>query len=266
MFTFILNDEEREMFIQLIDTFMPMKDDPNYEKMKAAGLTTLTRQNFSDILMVFMREPEQHMEKSIFLTLLDNTMIENGKLVNIREYVRNKYKDRYSSLLGEYMMSREQQTFNDITIKTLTYNDTKYFALIINKWRGRYRYPSIREDWQTYLYTIAYLMEEIEYKKLVNYNEPKFKYVIEYDQEFETYDETKFLDLIQTKITTKKSNYGGNEYDWILPIKKINDKVRFLSPTLVGLIRSKHWAPHYNMEKEYFETNVNNFNKLLTIK
>jgi hypothetical protein len=91
------NDDEREMFIQLINHFMPLKDDPNYEDLKKAGISTLTRQNFSDMLMWFMREPEQHMEKTIFLTLLDNTMVVDGKLVNIREFVKNKYKDRYDS-------------------------------------------------------------------------------------------------------------------------------------------------------------------------
>ena len=91
------NDEEREMFVQLIDKFMPLKDDPTYEKLKKAGMSVLTRRNFSDMLMVFMREPEQHLEKSIFLTLLQNTMVENGKIVNIREFVKNKYKDRYKT-------------------------------------------------------------------------------------------------------------------------------------------------------------------------
>lgn len=91
------SEDEREMFIQLINTFMPLKDDPSYDKLNKAGMSKLTRGNFSDMLMVFMRYPEQHIEKSLFKTLLDNTMVVDGKLVNIREYVKNKYKDRYSS-------------------------------------------------------------------------------------------------------------------------------------------------------------------------
>lgn len=91
-------DDEREMFVQLVDAFMPLKDDPNYEKIKEAGMTSLTRQNFSDMLMVFMRMPEYHIEKSIFLTLLQNSMIdESGKIVNIREFVKAKYPSRYSN-------------------------------------------------------------------------------------------------------------------------------------------------------------------------
>jgi hypothetical protein len=91
------NDEEREMFIQMINKFMPLKDDPTYDKLRQAGLTALTRQNFSDMLMVFMREPEQHVEKSIFLTLLQNMMVEDGKIVSIREFVKNKYKGRFEN-------------------------------------------------------------------------------------------------------------------------------------------------------------------------
>lgn len=91
------DNDDRKMFLQLIDTFMPLKDDPTYDKLKEAGLSKITQQNFSDWLMVFMREPEQHVEKSIFLTLLDNSMIIDGKIVNIREFVKNKYKDRYNS-------------------------------------------------------------------------------------------------------------------------------------------------------------------------
>jgi hypothetical protein len=91
------DNDDRKMFLQLIDTFMPLKDDPTYDKLKEAGLSKITQQNFSDWLMVFMREPEQHVEKSIFMTLLDNSMIIDGKIVNIREFVKNKYKDRYNS-------------------------------------------------------------------------------------------------------------------------------------------------------------------------
>lgn len=89
------NDNEREMFIQLVNAFMPMRDDPTYDVVKSAGMSRITHGNFSDFLMVFMRKPEQLLEKSIFLSLLDNVMVVEGKLVSIPKYVKNKYKDRY---------------------------------------------------------------------------------------------------------------------------------------------------------------------------
>ena len=91
------NDDERKMFIQLMDLFMPLKDDPTYEKLKKAGMSPLTRGSITDTLMMFMRDPEEHIEKSIFLTLLQNMMVEDGKIISIREYVNNKHKGKYSS-------------------------------------------------------------------------------------------------------------------------------------------------------------------------
>lgn len=91
------NQEDRDIFSQLVNTFMPLKDDPSYEIFKEAGMSKLTRVNLTDMLFVFMRKPEQLIEKSIFLTLLENTMVVNGKLVNIREFVRAKNADRYDN-------------------------------------------------------------------------------------------------------------------------------------------------------------------------
>jgi len=100
------NDEDKKIFIELMETFMPLKDDPAYEEYKKAGLTKLTQNNLGDMLMVTMRYPEQIMEKATFLTLLENTMVVDGKMVNIREAVKKKYKNRYNSS-SEYKSSKD---------------------------------------------------------------------------------------------------------------------------------------------------------------
>jgi hypothetical protein len=101
------NEEDREIFVQLVNTFMPLKDDPSTDIYKyEAGMTALTRKNLGDMLMVFMRKPEQLIEKSIFVTLLENMMVDNGRIVNINDFVKNKYKNRYKSS-SEYKQSKE---------------------------------------------------------------------------------------------------------------------------------------------------------------
>ena len=101
------SSEEKEIFIQLMDVFMPMKDDPAYEEFKKAGLTKLTNANLGDMLMITMRFPEQIMEKATFLTLLQNSIVVDGKIVNIREYVKSKYKGRSASSTS-YKESKEK--------------------------------------------------------------------------------------------------------------------------------------------------------------
>jgi hypothetical protein len=88
---------DREKFVQLLNTFLPLSEDPSYEMFKKAGLTTLTQSNLGDMLMIFMKYPEQHAEKTTFFTLLENSIVVNGRIENITKYVKAKYKDRNSS-------------------------------------------------------------------------------------------------------------------------------------------------------------------------
>lgn len=88
-----LDKEQGELFTTLVNKFMPLREDPNYEAFKDAGMSSLTRQNLGDILMVFMKYPEQLTEKAVFMTLLDNVMVQDGKLVNIRKVVKSKYDE-----------------------------------------------------------------------------------------------------------------------------------------------------------------------------
>src|SRR5690606_17883534 len=83
--------DEKEVFVQLLDTFTPLREDPSYEILKKAG-HKLSGDNLGDLMYMFMRKPELMAEKALFLSILDNTMVVDGRLVNIREYVNNKYK------------------------------------------------------------------------------------------------------------------------------------------------------------------------------
>ena len=85
------DDQKGELFTALLNKFMPLREDPNYEAYKNAGMSALTRQNLGDMLMVFMRNPEQLTEKAVFMALLDNIMVQDGKFVNIRDVVKRKY-------------------------------------------------------------------------------------------------------------------------------------------------------------------------------
>jgi hypothetical protein len=86
-----MNEEKRNLFIEFINEFMPLREDPNYENLQKAGMSELTRKNFGDFLMFFMRAPEQFTEKAVFMTLLDNIIVQDGRFENIRKVVRQKY-------------------------------------------------------------------------------------------------------------------------------------------------------------------------------
>lgn len=168
------------------------------------------------------------------------------------------YKDKYKSLQGEYMMSRISQNFQKVQTRTITYTGTTYYVLIVDKWSGRYEYPSIREDWYTFKQTIGYIYTKEEYQKLLNIEslvELKTQYMVSMGSKYEKYDETKFLDLIQTELSKEKSKYSS---EYTFPIMKSKEgAIRFYLP------ESFSTYSKYDFEKKYFETDFENFTKII---
>ena len=109
-----LNKNEQDLFVELVDTFMPLREDPNYENFKKAGMSELTKRDFGDILMFFMRTPEQFTEKAVFMTLLDNVMVENGRFENIRDVVKRKYADQRKGASASQLREIDRQIENDV--------------------------------------------------------------------------------------------------------------------------------------------------------
>jgi hypothetical protein len=168
------------------------------------------------------------------------------------------YKDKYKSLQGQWMMSRISQNFQKVQTKTVTYKGTIYYVLIVEKWSGRYEYPSIQEDWYTFKQTIGYIYTKEEYQKLMNLDtlvELKTKYMVNMGSKYEKYDETKFLDLIQTELSQEKSKYSS---EYTFPIMKSKEgAIRFYLPDSFSSYSK------YDFEKKYFETDFESFTKII---
>jgi hypothetical protein len=168
------------------------------------------------------------------------------------------YKLKYKSLQGAYMMSNTRQNFIKIQTKTVTYKGAKYYVLMVDKWNGRYEYPSIQQDWYEYKETIGYIYTEKEYQKLFNLVslvELKTQYIVKLGSKYENFDETKFLDLIQTELSQEKSKYSD---EYIFPVMKSKEgAIRFYVPDIFITYSN------YDFENKYFETDLENFTKII---
>lgn len=170
------------------------------------------------------------------------------------------YKDQYKSLAGKYMMSKSEQNFISLQFKTLSFNNNKYHILIADKWTGSYEYPSIQRGWEEYVERIAYIYTDTEYSKIKNISnevtEIKTLYSVTFSLRFDKYDETKLLDLIQTELTKEKSKYAS---EYIFPIiESTEGNIRFYVPS--KFMGDKE---EYNFDDRYFETDKDNFSKLI---
>lgn len=168
------------------------------------------------------------------------------------------YKVKYKSLQGSYMMSHISQNFKKVQTKTVSYKGTIYYVLIVDKWSGRYEYPSIREDWYEFKKTIGYIYTREEYQILLNIEslvELKTQHMVSIGSKYEKYDETKFLDLIQTELSKEKSKYSS---EYTFPVMKSKEgAIRFYLPDSFSTYSK------YDFDKKYFETDFENFTKII---
>src|SRR6478736_1096298 len=92
----------------LLDLFVPLNEDVSTEKRreiaKKQGLINyLGTFSFTDIMMATNSYPERAMQFATAQSLLANTMVLNGKLVNIRQYVREQDRSK------KYKMSNSER-------------------------------------------------------------------------------------------------------------------------------------------------------------
>jgi hypothetical protein len=168
------------------------------------------------------------------------------------------YKVKYKSLQGPYMMSKTSQSFQKVQTRTISYKGIIHYVLLVDKWSGQYEYPAIQEDWYQYKETIGFIYTKEEYQKLFNIEnlvELKTKFKISMGSKYEKYDETIFLDLIQTELTDEKSKYS---VEYTFPIMKSKEgAIRFYLPDSFSTYSK------YDFEKEYFETDYESFEKIV---
>ena len=233
-------------------------------KIRLALITLLLKGLF---LQVFGQE-RTNREKLIFDTTSETLLTATGWANNstLGEWIDyaniisddKDYKVKYKSLQGSYMMSHTSQNFQQVQTKLVTYKGTPYYVLIVDKWSGRYDYPAIREDWHEFRETIGYIYSKDEYQKLLNIEslvELKTNYLVSIGSKYEGYDETKFLDLIQTELSKENSKYSP---EYTFPIMKSKEgNIRFYLP------ESFSTYVKYDFENKYFETDFQSFSKII---
>lgn len=80
--------EEGKVYAGLLNYFLPLTEDRTREIVRDQSVSAAVRFLSSDHLFYLMRTSDKMVQYPAAISFFDNTMIENGKLVNIREYVK----------------------------------------------------------------------------------------------------------------------------------------------------------------------------------
>lgn len=95
--------EDRVKALAALDYFVPFLENYNRNAARKLSLNKIDEQAVQDFLMVFMRNGDEAIQALNFYTFLKNSIIEDGKIVNVREYLRStdEYKAFYSGTQEE---------------------------------------------------------------------------------------------------------------------------------------------------------------------
>lgn len=182
-----------------------------------------------------------------------------GEWIDFENVISNdkKYKEEYASL-DISMRSYTKQNFNFINFKQLTFKGLKYYILTINQYSGKYTYPEVYIDWNHFEHTVGFIFTENEFQKLNKIDsitELKTKIKISVGSKYEQYNETLFLDLIQTALNTETTEYAPT---YLFPVMKSKEgMIRFYLPDDFSKYNS------YNFDSAYFEVDPKSFSKII---
>jgi hypothetical protein len=107
--------EDRKKALAALDYFVPFVDSYNRNAARKLSLNKIDEQAFQDFLMFLMRHGDEAVQALNFYTFLKNTIVEDGKLINVREYLRStdEYKAFYSGTQQE-RKARSDKFENDV--------------------------------------------------------------------------------------------------------------------------------------------------------
>jgi len=87
-----------EKYLAALEYFLPLTENYNRELAKTLSLSKLSRESIQEFTMMLMRNGDWAVQTANFFAFLNNSIIENGQLINVREYLRQQpeYIDMYA--------------------------------------------------------------------------------------------------------------------------------------------------------------------------
>ena len=94
---------DQKKMIGALEYFLPLTDNYNREIAKTLSLNGLTQESIQDFLMILMRQTDLNVQTSNFYAFLKNSIVQDGKVVNAREYLRTlpEYQEKYKGSVAD---------------------------------------------------------------------------------------------------------------------------------------------------------------------
>ena len=100
----MFNGKDAKKYVGALEYFLPLTEDYNKELAKTLSLSKFSQENLQELLMSWMRNGDKVVQLANFFSFLKNSIVENGEVVNAREFL--KASDKYSKM---YDVSSEER-------------------------------------------------------------------------------------------------------------------------------------------------------------
>ena len=102
-FTKKFGGTDQKKLIGALEYFLPLTENYNKEVAKKLSLNTLTQESIQDFLMILMRNTDLNVQTTNFFAFLKNSIVQDGKVVNAREYLRSQpeYENKYAGSVAD---------------------------------------------------------------------------------------------------------------------------------------------------------------------
>lgn len=87
-----------QKYIAALEYFLPLTENFNRELSKTLSLSKLNQQSIQEFSMMLMRNGDWAVQSANFFAFLNNSIVEDGKVVNVRDYLRTlpEYQNMYA--------------------------------------------------------------------------------------------------------------------------------------------------------------------------
>jgi len=97
------NGEDKNKFIKALEYFLPLTDNYNREMTKKLSVDIVSEEGFQDFIMGLMKNSDRAVQTANFYAYLSNSAVIDGKVVNVREYLRTlpDFQGRFSGTVND---------------------------------------------------------------------------------------------------------------------------------------------------------------------
>jgi hypothetical protein len=95
--------EYNKKTIGALEYFLPLTENYSREFAKKLSINKLNQENIQDAMFILMRQSDKHVQTVNFFSFLKNSIVENGEVVNAREFLRKtpEYANIYEGTFEE---------------------------------------------------------------------------------------------------------------------------------------------------------------------